>query len=244
MACLRCSQNLAAGLSAMDEMSTQRLIAKRGGVRLQPVRLCAALIVMLSIVAMSGLSAEAQRPNSIEIRRDSFVGIWFGEYSGLGTTEGLPYDAKKWVTSFRADGTQTITFRFYLGTKLQAVERWVGKWGARDNAFWTRCLRYTWQGHARTCSMVWHYDVHAIDARQMTYTNRESGVANNDALRAQDSFALGQSSLAEAGLVNPTFDSGPRANSASAIARASPVRRLPASAPAVAPDPPAGDSRW
>jgi len=105
----------------------------------------------------------------------SLVGSWYGELAVPEAKGGNPVNLRKWLRINRPDGTQTITFRFYLDGRLQWEQVWVGTWAYRDGVYSTQCQSLSAGGRSRPCSDRRTYGVDRIDAKEMVYTNRATG---------------------------------------------------------------------
>jgi hypothetical protein len=130
-------------------------------------RLLTSLALLLLVAVFPAGRVHAQQGGDL-------AGAWYGELSVSETRQGKPVNGRRWLRINRPDGSQTITFRFYLDGRLQAEELWNGEWGYRDKVYWTRCLSRTINGRKRDCNDRWEYDVHTVDSREMVYTNRRT----------------------------------------------------------------------
>jgi hypothetical protein len=103
------------------------------------------------------------------------VGAWYDELAVSETRDGRPVNFRRWLRINRPDGTQIITFRFYLDNRLESEQVWNGVWGYRNNVYWTECKSQSVNGRTKPCSDRRAYDVHSVDSRAMAYANRQTG---------------------------------------------------------------------
>jgi hypothetical protein len=130
------------------------------------IAVCVALLLSAALTS----SAHAQD-------RASFVGSWHGELPvSKKTITGKSVDLRRWLSTFRSDGTYTIVFRYYLKGCLEDEHVESGTWGYDGGVQWTDCSSLTRKGAPpQPC---WHraeYEVRSIDERQMAYASRSDG---------------------------------------------------------------------
>jgi hypothetical protein len=124
---------------------------------------------LLCALVMLSASARAQS--------NDLVGTWYGDLVVSETRGGKRVNLRRWLRVNEPGGRQTITFRFYLDGRLQEEQITHGEWGYRDKVYWTRCTSLIMNGREGPCLVTdrREYDVHTLDAREMTYTSRSSG---------------------------------------------------------------------
>lgn len=106
---------------------------------------------------------------------EALVGQWFTELEEKSTFNGEPYTIRKQVEDNRADGTKSVTFRFYdncryIGESIQNFQ-----WGVRRGAYWARCRTVVEQGIAVPCDGEQVHDIVTATDKKLEYRSRDSG---------------------------------------------------------------------
>ena len=123
---------------------------------------CRALATAL-VLAGTALAQEPPSP----------VGNWFAEDSDwFGKLDGREYNSYRWLRINRPDGTEKVIFHYYLDGFVVGEHLQEGRWGFKDGVYWSTCESMTVNRKPRKCNSRSEYDVHALDEREMQYTDR------------------------------------------------------------------------
>jgi hypothetical protein len=125
----------------------------------------------LALLASTGLA-----PNAHTQDRLSIVGSWHGELPVSEARAGQAVDLRRWLSTFRPDGTYTIVFRYYLNDCLQAELTESGVWGLNGQVQWTQCRSV--KHNSAPPERCWYrqeYVIQRIDEREMAYIGMASG---------------------------------------------------------------------
>jgi hypothetical protein len=127
-----------------------------------------AFVVLVGAVVLRGTDAMA-------FTLEALVGQWFTELDETSTFNGEPYTIRKQIEDNRADGTKTVTFRFYDNCRYlgEIVNEFT--WGVRSGTYWARCVRIIDNGVANSCSGEQVHDIVTATDKTLAYRSRSSG---------------------------------------------------------------------
>jgi TonB family protein len=117
---------------------------------------------------------------------NDMTGKWYSE-----TTEDKLFDGtiRKDLAVSRADGTKTITARYYAGNQCVAERIATFKWGVHNNVYWTECQTLRKYGAALACSPRLEYELISVTPNEFQYKSRKSGITYTNR-RVSDDFDL------------------------------------------------------
>jgi hypothetical protein len=108
---------------------------------------------------------------------ESLVGRWAIEVREKETFNGEPYNIRRQIELNRADGTKSVTFRFYDDCRLVGELVNNSTWGVRDGIHWVRCSSIVIGGNTSSCSRYHEYPITSVTPNKVTYYSRERGTA-------------------------------------------------------------------
>ena len=121
------------------------------------------------------------------------VGLWFGEIAEESTFGGEPYDMRRQIEDNRADGTKSVTFRFYKNCKFIGELINTHTWGVDNNVYWARCTSIVARGQTSPCFQLQEHDILSVTATGLSYKSKDSGTVYSH-IRIGSDFKLPTSS--------------------------------------------------
>lgn len=117
------------------------------------------------------------------------VGRWTTELREEETFAGEPYNIRRQIEVNRADGTKTVTFRFYDNCRMVGELVNHATWGVTNKVYWMRCTSIEQGGRTTTCSTLQEHDIQAVDDKSLTYVSRARGTVYRHT-RVDETFSL------------------------------------------------------
>ncbi|ODM75295.1 hypothetical protein A6452_37375 [Bradyrhizobium elkanii] len=117
---------------------------------------------------------------------NDMTGKWYSE-----TTEDKLFDGtiRKDLAVSRADGTKTITARYYAGNQCVAERIATFRWGVDNNVYWTECKTLRKYGAALACPARLEYELISVTPNEFQYKSKKSGITYTNR-RVSDDFDL------------------------------------------------------
>lgn len=136
-----------------------------------------AVICFVSVLLMLSTFGKAASINDM-------TGKWYSE-----TTEDKSFGGaiRKDLAVNRADGTKTITFRYYAGDQCVAERIVTFKWGVDNNVYWTECQTLRRYGAALVCPGRLEYELISVTSNETQYRSKKDGIAYTNR-RVSDDF--------------------------------------------------------
>ena len=102
---------------------------------------------------------------------NDMTGKWYSE-----TTEDKLFDGtiRKDLAVSRADGTKTITARYYAGNQCVAERIATFRWGVDNNVYWTECKTLRKYGAALACPARMEYELISVTPNEFQYKSKKA----------------------------------------------------------------------